>query len=108
MTTTSDVGPGHVDPHEIAEKTRTLIITLTFLYTISLALVILRFTVKRHNGGTTGTGYGLEDWTSLAAFVCLTAYYGETLYIAVNCYAGWHASQLYLWQIEKFLHVSIS
>jgi hypothetical protein len=103
MTSMAEPGLGHVNSPGIAPNIRSLVISLTSLYTVSLVLVILRFAAKRHD---TKIGLGLEDWTSLAAFICLTAYYGETIFIAVNCYAGWHASQLYLWQIEKFLRVS--
>lgn len=96
------VPPGQVGPHQIHGTTQVLMGVLCMLYSFSLILVILRFAAKR----TGKAGYGLEDWTSLAAFVCLTAYFIETLWITTSCYAGWHVSQLTLWQVEKFLRVS--
>ncbi len=86
----------------ISPKGKNIIVVLSFLYIISLTLIVLRFLAKYRV-----KSIGLEDWASLAAFTCLTVYYGETMYIMVDCYAGFHILQLEAWQIEKLLKVCI-
>jgi hypothetical protein len=99
------VGPGHLPDPPIAPKGRDIAIVLTILYTISLTLLGLRLFAKRYGGYSS---LGLEDWTSIAAFICLTVYYGETMFIVIECYAGFHVSELYGWQVIKFLRVGHS
>ena len=94
-------GPGHLPKPPISAKGRDITILLSVLYTISLILVVLRFITKHQ-----GKNVGLEDWLALSAFMCLTVYYGETIFMLTQCHAGFHATELNHWQIMRFEKVS--